>query len=85
MPNPFLTIQAIADRAANVARDTTLPDDRARAILEGMFDAVQAVVYLNEDEADIAVKATVNAVQSADNSGVVDGRCIVCGQYNPRH
>jgi hypothetical protein len=83
--NPLNVIQAIADRAANVACDATLPDGRARAILDGLFDAVQAVVELAEDEADNAVEATVDAIMAADNSGVVDGRCIVCGQFHPHH
>jgi hypothetical protein len=83
--NPLNVIQSIADRADDVASDTTLPDGRARAILEGLFDAIQGVVELAEDEIDEAVEATAEAIMAADNSGVVDGRCIVCGQFHPHH
>jgi hypothetical protein len=78
--NPLNVINAIADRAADVACDSTLPDDRARAILEGLFDAIQGVVELAEDEIDEAVEATADAIMAADRP---DSRqCIMCGKYH---
>jgi hypothetical protein len=78
--NPLNVIQAIADRVHDVVNDDTLPDGRARAILEGLFDAIQAVVELAEDEIDEAVEATADAIMAADHP--TDRQCIMCGKYH---